>query len=132
MSDFAAFRHRKAVQRCAAEIERAVGFQVPPDLNLAALDIDSLGALQQTVQAVRGAVQAAEKYLRLVDAPPPRVPGTATHAQRAIILATGRPVPRKLDLEPLGDAGQDALATLIYGLRQRVLDAKEKLRRETD
>jgi len=127
MKDFDAYRHERALHRCARELEQTYGC-MPTGLDLDPLSRDALEALEKAIVVVRGALRAARKYARLVDGAEAKVPEGADRLTRAIIMATGKRLPRKLDLAPLGEPSRNALAAIFEQKRADVMEAKAKLK----
>lgn len=127
MSDFGAFRLKKARERCLATIVRAYGM-VLPGIDLDGLGMDALPLLERVFDGLRGQARAARLYARLVDAPSIEVPEDTPGIERAIIKATGKPVPAKLkaDLPNVAPTTLWALEEALNTLLTRAKEAREK------
>lgn len=119
---FEAFQLKSARKRCLTTIGRACG-GAPPGINLDGLGMDALPLLAKVFDGLRGQARAARLYTRLVDAPPIRVPEDTPGIERAIILATGKPVPVKL-LADLPNMEPTTLWVLEHALTTLLAQAK--------
>lgn len=127
MTDFAAFRLKRAQDQCLATITRACGTALE-GLDISGLSLDAYPLLAKVFDGLRGQARAARLYTRLVDGPSIQVPEDAPGIEQAIIKATGKPVPARLKaaLPSMNPASLWMLQHAIDDLLTRAKAAREK------